>query len=322
MKPFLCCWLAVVCGCVADEAPIIMGSDWFARLREPKTRMEALYQLEKAGAEPRREIQDFEEFSSGHRRVMVFPCPQPGQPDAWAIVNPAIWKESRANLCGLEAEEYDPHPLEIERRRNWDATLQNLPADFKPWRPGNAWFETLSGELVDPSGRKLGVFFASPGILADFNGDGMLDLLQIERPSSSRKDTVIDCATIGLLDSDKLHYGAVYANLRADDFKTPRSWRFAMRGEPDSLRLVLVPEDKSKAEITFGFQNGVLTASADKLPDEILLDARPKGEDSFFASSAFLESHGHDMNGTGSDDGCEVLADFPDRSGDDRFQIS
>lgn len=313
MKPLFCCWFAAACACFADEPPLVMGKDWFAKLRDPKTRVEALYQMEKAGI-TNGNIEDIEEFTAGHRRVLVFPCPQPGHPDAWAIVNPATWTESHANLRGLEAETYEPHPLEIERRGKWDSELAGLPADFKPWRPGQAWFETLSGDLVDPTGRELGGFFASPGILADFNGDGMLDLLEIQRLSievgGNKWDSALDCVSIGPLDGEKTPYASVYANLRKDAHKTPRSWRFAVHGEPGALRLALVPEDKSQQEISFGFRDGTLAATVDKLPKGILLDARPEGEDGYHASVNFLKRHGHDMAGVGSDDGCEVLADF------------
>lgn len=310
----LFCWIAAVYGCLAQEAPVVMGSDWFAKLRDPKTRVEALYQSKKAHAEKGEELPDLEEFAAGHRRVWVFPCPQPGHPDAWAVVNPVIWKESRANLRGLEVEAYDPHPLEVERRRKWDAELENLTADFKPWQTGQAWFDTLSGDLVDPTGKELGGFFASPGILADFNGDGMLDVVQIERISikvgGNGWDSVIDGVSIGPLDGEKPRYGMVYANLRKFDHKTPRTWRFAVRGEAGDLRLALVPDARDRQEIRFGFRDGALTADVEKLPNEILLDTHPEGE-SYFASKKFLIAHGHETAGVGSDDACEVLADFP-----------
>jgi hypothetical protein len=324
MKRLFGLWLAAVCGCWADEAPIVMGKDWFAQLRDPKTRVEALYQMKKAGLEKGEETPDREEFAAGNRRVLVFACPQPGHPDAWAIINPATWEESRANLRGLEPEEYEPHPLELERRAKWEAELANPPADFKPWRPEQAWFETLSGYLVDPSGKELGGFFASPGILADFNGDGMLDLLEIKRLSievdGNEWDSAMDCISIGPLDGEKTPYASVYANLRKHDHETPRLWRFTVHDQPGGLRLALVSEDKSRLEISFGFRDGTLTASVDKLPKGVLLDTRPEGGDDYHASVKFLKLHGHKMAGVGSDDGCEVLADFP-RKPQEEFSI-
>lgn len=320
MKPLLlsAVWLALACLGHAGESsePVVLGQDWFANLRNPETRLKALYQLEKATAEPDERI-NREEFEAEHARTLVFPCPQPGQADAWAIINTNSWEENRVRMCGLEADMYEPHPLETERRRKWDAELMKPSPDFKPWQPGQPWFGQISGSLVTPDGKLIGGFFAHPGILADFNGDGMLDLIQIERvhttigKNNKKDDSLMDAVSVGPLDPERDRFALLCCNRRPSDHETPRTWRFAVRKNDDGgLMLALVPLDKKQPEIAFHFRNGTLVPAADGMPDTIYLDTHPKGE-SWEAVTAMLEKHGLRAPGFGSDDACEVTADFP-----------
>ena len=58
----------------------------------------------------------------------------------------------------------------------------------------------------------------------------------------------------------------------------------------------------------------------DSLPDDIFLDTRPHHGESYFAAKNFLKTHGHEMSGVGSDNGCDVLADYPAQPGTFSFK--
>ena len=294
-----------------------MGADWFARLRNPQTRMKALYQHERAGADDGREIDDPEKFAADHHRTLVFPCPQPGQPGAWAVIDASDWQAGEDLLCGPETKYYAPHPLEVERRRAWDAAEANLPADFKPWQVGQPWFDSLSGFLVDAAGNQLGAgVFGSPAIIADFDADGMLDLVKIARlhmEDKGKVEPVIDCVSIGPLASALPRKVMIYCNYCEDLFTHSRAWRFTVRRDPNAaLQLVLVPTAKDQHEITWQFREGKLVASADKLPEGILVYEHPAAGD-FEASRVFLKQHGYALEGIGSDGALELDANLPAR---------
>jgi len=300
---------------VADQAPKNpdLGAAWFARLRDPQTRIEALYQHDEAAAERNERIEDREKFALTHRGTLVFRCPQPRHPGAWAVVR--VWQNARDLLRGPNPTSYPAHPLEIERRRIWDAATENLAADFKPWQVGQPWFETLSGYLVDASGKQLGeMFFGSPAIIADFDSDGMLDFVEIERlhvKRANKADALIDCVSIGPLASVLPRKAMMYCNLRDDTSRSSRMWRFTIRRDAhEALQLVLVPTAKDRQEITYQFRKGKLVASVDKPPPGILVDTHPTADD-YGPWGNFLERHGLTFHGVGSDPACELDASLP-----------
>ena len=298
----------------APAAPTL-GAAWFARLRDPQTRMAALYQHERAAAGEDEEIADPEAFAARHHGTLVFPCPQPRHPGAWAVVSPQVWREGRDLLVGADPQSYPPHPLESERRRAWDAALAKLPPDFKPWQAGQPWFESLSGFLVDASGKELETFYAGPAIIADFDADGMLDLMKIERLHVQRAakapDAYIDCISIGPLASTRPRKAMLYCNLRDESSWAARAWRFTVRANPPAaLQLVLVPTANDRQEITYQFRKGRFVASLAKLPQDILENTRP-GTDECEASAKFLKKHGLAFVGVGGDHPAELDANLP-----------
>ncbi|MGC4014212.1 MAG: hypothetical protein QM755_06785 [Luteolibacter sp.] len=115
------------------------------------------------------------EFSALHPLIRVFPCPQPGHPEAWAV----LYEGNAASEDGITAKQYPPHPQETIRRKDWNEALEK---DLAPptWPDGRPWFESVTGFLISPSGKQLGEGFAKDGVLADFDGDGMLDLFEVE----------------------------------------------------------------------------------------------------------------------------------------------
>lgn len=306
---------ALACTAHAKEQPKPMSDGWFQRLQNPKTRIAALYEFENARHEKNEAPEDPEKFAAEHSTTLVFPCPQPQFPGAWAVIDATGWLSGQNILCGLEPQTYPPHPLEVERRRTWDAALEKPAPDFKPWQVGQPWFESMSGFLVDATGKPLGEgFFASPGIIADFDADGMLDLFEIQRlhlGKSIGSDPVIDCISIGPLASDQPRHVMLYCNSRKDISESPRTWRFDVRSDAShALQLVLIPTTKDQQEITFYLREGALVASVEKLPEGILVDPHP-GNDS--SSRDFLKKHGFTLNGAGSDDAAELDARNPEQ---------
>jgi hypothetical protein len=303
----------------ADDAPRLpdLGAEWFARLRNPETRIAALYQYEKASAVKGQQIDDPEKFAADHQPSWVFPCPQPGHPKAWLVLESGGWQSGQDALCGPEPKFYEPHPLEVERRRLWRDADNHLPPDFKPWQVGQPWFEQASGFLVDESGKQLDEgFFGSPAILADFDADGCLDLLKIARihlDKGSKQAATMDCVSIGPLVTALPRQLMFYCNRRTDVFERSKAWRFTVRRDPQGvLQLLQIPTDKEQREIIYQFQTAKsgFAASIDKLPDGILLDSHPKAEE-YDAMVSFLESHGHKFSGVGSDGAEELDANLP-----------
>ncbi len=297
-----------------------LGPEWFARLRNPETRIAALYQYEKASAVKGQQIDDPEKFAADHRETRIFRCPQPGLPNAWVVLELGGWQAGQDVLCGPDPKIYEPHPLEVERRRLWRDADNHLPPDFKPWQVGQPWFEQASGFLVDESGKQLDEgFFGSPAILADFDSDGCLDLLEFSRvhlDRGNKQDATMDCVSIGPLIATQPRQLMFYCNQRTDVFERSKAWRFMVRRDPQEvLQLVLVPTDKAQQEIIYQFQKekGGFVASTDKFPEGILVDAHPKAEE-YDAMSSFLEAHGYSFGGVGSDglDGAgELDANLP-----------
>ncbi len=300
---------------LADDLPLPdMGPEWFERLKNPETRIAALYELGKAHAGRGNPLGEPEQFAADHQRTLVFPCPQPDLPGAWAVLVECDWELSVAHLSGAEPEVYEPHPLETERQRKWDVELSNPPEGFAPWQAGQSWFEALSGFLVDPSGRQLGEgFFASPGVPADFDGDGRLDLLEVSR-LHLESGMVMDGISIGPLATHQPRKAMIYCNPRKRFSATPRSFRFDIRrSDGGGHELAMIPADRNLPDITFRFHKEKFVASEDPLPDGILIDTAPEG-DGYHAARRFLKSHGEALSGVGGDGTLELdvrLSDKP-----------
>ena len=294
-----------------------MGPEWFARLLDRQTRIKALYELKKAGREKGEKVPDFDAFSAEHQHALVFPCPQPDQPAAWVVLSDRNWEISRQLWCGSPVAAYDPHPVEIERRRKWDAETNERAPDFKPWQVGQPWLEGLSGCLIDSSGRQLDEgFFAGAGVVADFDGDGMLDLFQVARyylkGGKSEMSRSVDCLLIGPLSAKQPRRAMLFCN-RREDLPESQQWRFAIRAAAGgSLKLVLVPATGNGPELEFGFHDGRFVSFAEKLPEGVQVNDQPK-VDEWESARQFLKEHGLELKGVGSDDAAELAADRPQR---------
>lgn len=307
------------------EEPIQMGPAWFARLQDPRTRIEALYELDTKVADGKYKLDDPEEFAANHHQTLVFPCPQPGLKGAWAVVTFNDWDRSREILLGPEAETYPPHPLEVERQAAWEAGYDPLKPGFQLWQPGQPWLEGLSGFMVDETGTRLGEgFFGSPCVTADFDGDGMLDLLEVSRHhveigNDKEKSALLDCLEIGPLADGLPRRTRVFANLRKGHAAL-RPWRFAVRKDAEGeWQVALVPEDKTKEEIVFRLENGEITCSVPALPKGIWWDRKPVGDKGDHPSQ-FLKAHGMKYSGVGSDSAKEIEAGRPNPPAWDSFE--
>lgn len=296
----------------ADE-PLRMGPEWFSRLQDPQTRIAALYEREKKVTKAKN-LDDPDVFAAGHHQTFVFPCPQPGKPDAQAVVTMCCWEASREISCGPEPVSYPPHPLEVQRRRGWDAELSASKAGLQLWKPGQPWLDGVSGFLVNPEGTQVGEsFFASPAVIADIDGDGMLDLAGVSRYHLEGKngaESYADCFQVSSLDGAATPKARFCCNFR-NDIQLARKWRFAVRpAASGTLEIVLVPTTGNAAEVVFRLTAEGLKESTSPLPAGILVDRElPPGE--WEGPKKFLKDHGLKFSGTGSDDSRQIDASLP-----------
>ena len=296
------------------QKPPKMGLLWFARLQNPETRVAALYELEKAKLGEGETLQDAEEFAAEHEGTVMFHCPQPDLPSAWALVNTRTWRQQKEALYGPEPEDYEPHPMQTERRRQWDTELGRPGADFRLWEVGQPWLESVSGMLVDSSGNQIdGGFFANVAVPADFDGDGLLDLLEVERVSlkdSAGLETDMDCLSIGPFASDLPRQVSIYCNQR-ENSSGAKAWRFEVReGWRGDLQVIFVPEKYAGRKIVFSFRNGKFVNGGGALPPGIWVDHYPAEEDCE-AGGRFLALQGFETDGFGSDDVFQCEAGRP-----------
>jgi len=296
----------------ADE-PLRMGPEWFSRLQDPKTRIAALYEREKRVTNPKH-LEDPEKFAADHHLTFVFACPQPGKPGAQAVITVRDWEGSRDVACGLEATSYPPHPLEVQRRREWDAELSASKAGLQLWKPGQPWLEGVSGFMVDAEGTEVGeFFFAAPAIIADFDGDGMLDLAGVSRyhlEGKGKIESYADCFQLFSLVGGTTPKARFCCNIR-DDMQLPRTWRFTVRpAASGTLEIVLVPATGKAAEVIFRLTAEGLKETTSPLPAGVLVDRElPPGD--WEGPKKFLSKHGLKFTGVGSDDVEEIDADVP-----------
>ncbi len=82
------------------DGPTAMGAEWFAKLRNPKMRVKALYERYKRDHGNDQDPDSREKFIADHSKTWVFPAPQQGAPDAWAVVTLLDWGSSRPRHMG------------------------------------------------------------------------------------------------------------------------------------------------------------------------------------------------------------------------------
>jgi hypothetical protein len=296
----------------ADE-PLRLGAEWFSRLQDPQTRIAALYEREKKVTEAKY-LEATEKFAADNHHTFVFPCPQPGKAEAQAVVTLRNWEGSRDISCGPEPRAYPPHPLELQRRREWDAEFAKKTPGMQLWKPGQPWLNGVSGFLVDPSGTQVGEsFFASPAVIADFDGDGMLDLAGVSRyhlEGKGGKKSYADCFQVSSLVGGTTPKARFCCNVR-NEMDLPRTWRFTVRpAGSGTLDIVLVPTSKKAAEVVFHVTADGLKEATSPLPEGILID-RELSPDDWDGPKKFLAKHGLKFSGVGSDNAREVDASLP-----------
>lgn len=321
--------LFAACSIVAEEAQLPdLGPDWFARLRDPETATAALqdwdFELQKArgGKPPVRESDIV--FASDHRNIRVVRCPQPGTPDAWLVIWDTDYHGSLAMLAGLHPDSYPPTQAEID--------LQAKPVDVV-WKPGEPWMESKGFFLTNEQGKMLADWtFLGCGVIADFDGDEMLDLIQFKRTSIRKKkeeeetaekkrpeSREIDLIQIGPLRSDLPRTHNWLCNLR-DRMFSGREFRFDLRSRDGSAGLDFVLVSTSQPS-PFDPNQPEMAVRQGELPESVF-DLNAFSEDEHEAIEAFAKdqfgwetSGGRGfLTGWGSPDASEIRAGEPEKA--------
>lgn len=226
--------------------PLNLGDDWFNRLRAPETRTVALREWDEARRVREKENIPEEEdtleyFSALHRDIQVVKAPQPGQHEAWLVWWLNDYSAAREVLEGPDPDKYPPAsaPSGIHR------------TDTAPWRPGEPWLESAGGGLTNEQGRILGGFnYLGRGVIADADGDGTLDWVDLSTISVGKEATEnakpfpseyqADLVSIGPIDPDAPRTAAWIWNLRPYGPRVARSFLFDIRSRADGAGLDLV----------------------------------------------------------------------------------
>lgn len=284
--------IALALPAAAEPDLLTMGAGWFARLKNPNTRVAALYEHQKA-RNGEDNVPGPEHFAAMNVDVSFFACPQPGKPGAWAIVNTTKWQDQKTLLYRTDEDDYPPHPLETERRAKREKE-SGVDTAFEPWQPGQPWNESLYGFLVDESGNELDEgYYASPGIIADFNGDGMLDLLEISRLSLKGPKQYANLVSIGPLEHSQPRFLMLYCDFRVD-VHAPRTKSFSVRkNQAGKLELLVSTHATERKETAFGYDGKQFGLLGGELPGGMLMDL-PSITNPYEAATEFLKTHGMD----------------------------
>jgi hypothetical protein len=269
---FLVVFMARLQGQEVTE-PLNLGDDWFNRLRAPETRTVALREWDEARRvrekeEIPKEEGTLEYFSALHRDIHVLKAPQSGQPEAWLVWWMNDYSAARAVLEGPDPDKYPPAsaPSEIHR------------TETNPWRPGEPWLESAGAFLTNEQGRILGGFnYLGLGVIADADGDGMLDWVELRELSFRKRESPdakslpseyqADLVSIGPIDPDAPRTTAWIWNLRPYGPRVARSFLFDIQSRTDGagLDLVAVRADPSApgepAEIVMNRREEAIPAS-------------------------------------------------------------
>jgi hypothetical protein len=226
--------------------PLNLGDDWFNRLRAPETRTVALREWDEARRVREKENIPEEEdtleyFSALHRDIQVVKAPQPGQHEAWLVWWLNDYSAAREVLEGPDPDKYPPAsaPSGIHR------------TDTAPWRPGEPWLESAGAFLTNEQGRIFsGVNYLGLGVIADADGDGLLDWVDLSTISLEKQvsgnakrsppEYQADLVSIGPIDSDAPRTTAWIWNLRPYGPRVARSFLFDIRSRTDGAGIDLV----------------------------------------------------------------------------------
>ncbi len=269
-----------------DPALSDLGAAWFGRLRAPETRTAALREWDAAeraaSKESYREGEDTPEyFAATHQSIRVLRCPQPDRPDAWLVWWCSDYHRSREILDGLLPESYPPSEGEILRRAEAEKLASQRDEAGLVWKPGEPWLESVGAVLTDAGGTILCEYnFLGCGVIADANGDGMLDWIQFSRihlrdktgdvanPARS-PERLADLVSIGPIDPSAPRAAAWLCNQRTEKQSVLREGRFDIRARDSSggLDLFFVPR-KTVETIDDPTRRAFLLRPGQVLPEE------------------------------------------------------
>ncbi len=214
-----------ICG-QEPHHPLNLGKDWFNQLRDPATRIEALRHWDRARrardkVEIPKEEDTLEYFSAHHRGIQVIKAPQPGFPDSWLVWWAYDYRAQREVLEGPDPDRYPPASV---RPPGFKAEERDRPGIA--WLPGEPWLESVGAFLTNEQGKTLCNYnFLGCGVIADANGDGMLDWVEFSRLSfrkmepDSEKHLLseqADLVSIGPIDPDAPRTAAWLLNFCPD----------------------------------------------------------------------------------------------------------
>ncbi len=244
--------------------------DHYSKLQNPITRTLALKNILNTTDDYFSE-QSLADFEKNIHPVRLIDAPQASHPNASLL----LW--SQRNLF-YNPERYPPTAKEIQARKKYESS-QGI------WNAGQPWINSYSYLLVSP--HKVlndGFNFLGCGTIADFNGDGFLNTLEIQRlhieekeKKLNKKSWLADLIVIRPLDLSQPILGSWLCNARSDQQR--RNWLFDIqKSKKDSSLNLILSSTQLKKEIVLSWHSGQKTfrAAAEPLPKTIhpLDDAR------------------------------------------------
>ena len=209
-----------------------LGPEWFARLKSSETRLEALWEWEQ-----KQEYAETRERFLAGGSIWVFKCPQKDHPGAYLVLRDGNFHREREKQFGREPEIFPKHAEEHSRERSWRKEMAKREESGLVWKPGEPWLNSVTGFLIDDSGRQLAPkFWIGAGVIADFEGDGFVDTFQVSR-FVMKEGGVLDGLSIGPLDKSKPR-----AHLYYCDFSDHWCWRYGGKLENLQLKKSVVPK--------------------------------------------------------------------------------
>ena len=222
----ICCFGLVVFASRSLADLPNLGPQWFARLQNSETRVEALWEWEQKQEYPKTR----ERFLAGGP-VWFFECPQKAHPGAYLVLRDGDFHREWERQFGREPEIYPKHVEELRREREWRKEMAEREESGLVWKPGEPWLSSATGFLINDSGQQLAPkFWIGAGVIADFEGDGFVDLFDVGRCHLDG-NKVLDGLSIGPLDETKPRTHLYHCNFSNHWMERKRSWRFRIVSE-------------------------------------------------------------------------------------------
>ncbi len=300
MRAFFFFFIAATVFCPESSGALpSMGKEWFQRLRDPSTRVEALWELEKKGKYP----DSRDRFLAGGP-IWIFKCPQKAHPEAWLVLRGGEYHRVSEKQWGPDPEVYPRHPEELKRRAAWMETMRERETMGEVWRPGEPWLNSVTGWLFDESGQQLAEsFWIGAGVIADFNGDGFLDAFEVSWMSSTGKSEAVDGLRVGPLDHGEPRDRAWYCNFGKEIFRKKRDWKFRVEAEKEGkVALKFCPLDEG-VPVVFTEE----LAKDERRP--IYQVEHPQGK-FHRVTKEFFKTIEESFKGVGTDDVCDLDMDL------------